>query len=52
MQKDVEAGRAPELDAIAGPILRGGIQHGIPVPSTDELARLVAARTIPGRLRD
>ena len=52
MQKDVEAGREPELDAIAGPILRGGLQHGIPVPNTDELARLVAARTSPGRLRD
>lgn len=44
MQKDVAAGRAPELDAIAGPILRGGSTHGIPVPRTDELARLVAAR--------
>jgi 2-dehydropantoate 2-reductase len=31
MQKDVAAGRAPELDAIAGPILRGGSTHGIPV---------------------
>jgi 2-dehydropantoate 2-reductase len=45
MQKDVEAGRAPELDAIAGPILRGGSRHGIPVPCTEELAGLVAART-------
>jgi len=44
MQKDVAAGRAPELDAIAGPILRGGNRYGIPVPNTDELARLVAAR--------
>jgi 2-dehydropantoate 2-reductase len=44
MQKDVEAGRAPELDAIAGPILRGGSRHGIPIPYTDELTRLVAAR--------
>jgi 2-dehydropantoate 2-reductase len=44
MQKDVEAGRAPELDAIAGPILRGGSRHGIPVPCTEELAGLVAAR--------
>ncbi len=41
MQKDVEAGRPPELDAIAGPIQRGGSRHGIPTPSTDELARLV-----------
>ena len=45
MQKDVAAGNQPELDAIAGPILRGGRRHGIPVPNTDELARLVAART-------
>jgi 2-dehydropantoate 2-reductase len=44
MQKDVAAGRAPELDAIAGPIRRGGARHGIPVPATDELAQLVAAR--------
>ena len=44
MQKDVASGRQPELDAIAGPILRGGRHHGIPVPNTDELVRLVAAR--------
>ena len=45
MQKDVEAGRPPELDAIAGPILRGGERHGIPVPGTGELVALVEART-------
>jgi 2-dehydropantoate 2-reductase len=44
MQKDVEAGREPELDAIAGPILRGSTRHAIPVPSTKELAHLVASR--------
>ena len=44
MQKDVAAGRPPELDAIAGPILRGGSGHGIAVPNTEELAGLVAAR--------
>ncbi len=44
MQKDVAAGREPELDAIAGPILRGGRRHGLPVPNTEELARLVARR--------
>lgn len=44
MQKDVAAGRQPELDAIAGPILRGGQRHNIPVPNTDKLAGLVAAR--------
>src|SRR5918997_1641712 len=45
MQKDVVAGRAPELDAIAGPILRGGDEHGIDVSTTkalvDSIARVV-----------
>jgi len=34
MQKDVERGNSPELDAIGGPVLRGGARHGIPVPAT------------------
>ena len=37
MQKDVAAGRAPELDAIAGPILRGGSKYGIDVSTTQVL---------------
>jgi 2-dehydropantoate 2-reductase len=37
MQKDVAAGRAPELDAIAGRILRGGDEHGVEVPATQAL---------------
>jgi 2-dehydropantoate 2-reductase len=45
MQKDVAARRTPELDAIAGPILRGGERHAIPVRATAELVRLVEART-------
>ena len=45
MQKDVDAGREPELDAIAGPILRGGRRHGLPVDATAELAALVAKRS-------
>jgi 2-dehydropantoate 2-reductase len=44
MQKDVAAGRPPEVDAIAGPILRGGEHHMIPVPATKELVRLIKAR--------
>jgi 2-dehydropantoate 2-reductase len=44
MQKDVDAGRVPELDAIAGPILRGGARHGIPTPATAELVELVKRR--------
>lgn len=41
MQKDVAAGRPPEVDAIAGPILRGGRVHGIPVPVTAALAAAI-----------
>jgi 2-dehydropantoate 2-reductase len=46
MQKDVAAGRRPELDAIAGPVQRGGRRHGIPVPNTDALAHEVEARAL------
>ena len=44
MQKDVERGNAPELDAIAGPILRGGVRHGIKTPATEKLASAVEQR--------
>jgi 2-dehydropantoate 2-reductase len=43
MQKDLAAGRQLELDAIAGPIIRGGRHHALPTPATEELARRVAA---------
>ncbi|HUK86914.1 MAG TPA: 2-dehydropantoate 2-reductase [Terriglobales bacterium] len=44
MQKDVEAGRTPELDAIAGPILRGAQAHGLPATATQELVAAVRRR--------
>jgi 2-dehydropantoate 2-reductase len=44
MQKDVECHNAPELDAIAGPILRGGRKHGIEVPITTKLVAAVEQR--------
>jgi 2-dehydropantoate 2-reductase len=44
MQKDVDRHNPPELNAIAGPILRGGQRHGIDVPATKKLAALVAER--------
>ena len=44
MQKDVERGNAPELDAIAGPILRGAARHGIEVPTTKKLVAAVERR--------
>jgi len=44
MQKDVEHHRTPELEAIAGPILRGAQQHGIEVPATKKLVAAVEER--------
>ncbi|MDQ6691722.1 MAG: 2-dehydropantoate 2-reductase [Candidatus Dormibacteraeota bacterium] len=44
MQKDREAGRPLELDAVAGPIMRGGRRSGISTPHTDELVRLLRER--------
>jgi 2-dehydropantoate 2-reductase len=41
MQKDVAAGNPPEVDAIAGPILRHAEEHGIDVPVTRELAGMI-----------
>ena len=43
MQKDVAAGRPPEVEAIAGPILRGGSEHGIDVSATRALADQIVA---------
>ncbi len=43
MQKDVAAGRPPELDAIAGPILRGSTKHGIDVSATRALVDRILA---------
>jgi 2-dehydropantoate 2-reductase len=44
MQKDVEQHKTPELDAIAGPILRGARRHGIAVPATEKLVAAVEQR--------
>jgi 2-dehydropantoate 2-reductase len=44
MQKDVEQGKTPELDAIAGPILRGAQRHRIEVPATKKLVAAVEKR--------
>lgn len=44
MAKDLEAGRKLELDGIAGPILRGGVRHGIPTPATASLVATIQAR--------
>jgi len=44
MQKDVAAGRQLELDAIGGPIVRGGERHGIGVSTTAELMAAIRAK--------
>ena len=44
MQKDVEQHKTPELDAIAGPILRAARRHGIAVPATEALVAAVERR--------
>jgi 2-dehydropantoate 2-reductase len=44
MQKDVAQGKVPELDAIAGPILRGARRHGIDIPATKKLLAAVEQR--------
>jgi len=43
MQKDIAAGREPELDAIGGPIVRFGRAHGLNVSTTEELMEMIAA---------
>ena len=44
MQKDAAAGRPLELDHIAGPILRGGREHGVATPTTEKVVEMVRAR--------
>jgi 2-dehydropantoate 2-reductase len=49
MQKDVEQGRAPELDAIGGAIVRAARRHGIAVPVTQSLIEAVSRRAAQPR---
>jgi 2-dehydropantoate 2-reductase len=44
MQRDVRAGRASELDAIAGAVLRAGSRHQLRCPTVQWLADRVALR--------
>jgi 2-dehydropantoate 2-reductase len=44
MQRDIAAGREPELDAIAGSVLRAAARHGIECPTIARLAAQVAQR--------
>jgi 2-dehydropantoate 2-reductase len=44
MHRDVAAGREPELDAIAGSVLRAAARHGLSCPAIERLADRVAER--------
>jgi 2-dehydropantoate 2-reductase len=44
MQRDIAAGREPELDAIAGAVLRAAARHGLRCPTIASLAAQIAAR--------
>jgi 2-dehydropantoate 2-reductase len=44
MQRDIAAGREPELDAIAGAVLRAGARHEIRCPTISWLAERVGQR--------
>lgn len=44
MQRDVAAGREPELDAIAGAVLRAGARHRVACPTIATLAARIAER--------
>jgi 2-dehydropantoate 2-reductase len=46
MQKDAAQGKALELDAIAGPILRGAGRHGIEIPATKKLVAAVEGTVV------
>jgi 2-dehydropantoate 2-reductase len=44
MQRDIAAGREPELDAIPGSVLRAAERHGLQCPTITRLVALIAAR--------
>jgi 2-dehydropantoate 2-reductase len=44
MRRDIAAGREPELDALAGSVLRTAARHGLRCPTVAWLAARVAAR--------
>jgi 2-dehydropantoate 2-reductase len=46
MQKDLIAGRQLELDAIGGPIVRGGERYGIDVSTTTNLIAVILSKTL------
>ncbi len=57
MQRDIAAGRTPELNEIPGSVLRAGRRHGIECPTIARLSAQIAERAgiqpgAPGAIRD
>jgi 2-dehydropantoate 2-reductase len=51
MQRDIAAGRTPELDAIPGSVLRAAARHGLQCPTIERLVVMIAERAgIPAPL--
>jgi 2-dehydropantoate 2-reductase len=48
MQRDIAAGREPELDAIPGSVLRAAARHGLQCPTIERLVGMIAARVEGG----
>jgi 2-dehydropantoate 2-reductase len=44
MQRDIAAGRPPELHAIPGAVLRAAARHGLRCPTIERLVAMIAAR--------
>jgi 2-dehydropantoate 2-reductase len=44
MQRDIAAGRTPELDAIPGSVLRAATRHGLSCPTIEKLVAMIAVR--------
>jgi 2-dehydropantoate 2-reductase len=44
MQRDIAAGREPEVDAIPGSVLRAAARHGLQCPTIERLVAMILAR--------
>jgi 2-dehydropantoate 2-reductase len=44
MQRDIAAGREPELDAIPGSVMRAAARHGLACPTIERLVEMIAVR--------
>jgi 2-dehydropantoate 2-reductase len=51
MQRDIRAGRPPELDAIPGAVMRAAARHGLACPTIERLLGMIAARVAGSEAR-